>query len=469
MFVYHHFVVLLFITAINANIEVDNETVDFTCEFHSLIRGIYAERSYKTIFLQTRSAEDCIDEHLLRYWPVPIINLGAEETMYLKNNYNSEMLAIMCLATLNDLNLLDLTSIYYTYTPFPSFELEQHKLTSAAKFFINRLTNLKGKILLTLPDLFEPRTILYTDKSGQQKIGGYIGKFMHYFAAYYNCTLQFAYNITPHNVYHNSELLLTARNETVDIPISLISAQKGFNINEFSYPVEIGKLLTMIPVEPPVPTNMILLQIFNLKTNLCLFVIHWLLSLLLTLQTSKQRLTKKNSTAFTAKLTMLLTDPPTVEKIHSFDDVRALNMKIMVCEQDIPRITYYAGETFWQNYKPIFKIVKTFNEFQSYRQALNTKYAYLISLTVWPVFEEQQNYFATKLFRLSTDLSFTNFILYAFAVQENSFYKEPLRQFCVLVQETGIYQHWYAMSFYEMVKLEKINFVDLSGGYEQHS
>ncbi|XP_037942544.1 uncharacterized protein LOC119675418, partial [Teleopsis dalmanni] len=544
------------------NISLPTVRTEFDAAFSNILKRIETEKSYQHIYIHHKSPSDCLFEEVQKNISKPLITSNTTLSTYLKHYYNSEILVVASTTLTCDKELLDklaknlqhirqtrivllinmiyeqnmltslteffklchkykminimvlhqdfyLTHIYHSYSPFPHFQLEIKITHSISSYFPNRWRNMLGKVVYTLTDQMEPRTMLYTDAKGQQQMGGYVGKFMQVFSAYYNCKLQFPFNISNDRVIFLTELRQAARNETIDIASSMSSPQRENNIHEYPYTLEICRWYTMLPVEQPLASSELLLLVFSGELSLTITIILWLLSILLIISKDYNNLSYNLSTflriyfasytstlrgllgqpfkmeahpsfntkliylllfiaglyistGYQASLVYLLTNPPKERTIATFEDTINRNLKILLAEDERPHLVYYTGEEFWDKYKSAFTIVKTFAEFQTHRFTLDTNFGYATDTSVWPLFNEQQKYFSNRLFRLSTKLFYTNFVLWSLPVNENSYYKEPLSEMIFYLQAGGIMEYWHENTFYDMVALGRLSFEDLS-------
>ncbi|XP_049317822.1 uncharacterized protein LOC125780168 [Bactrocera dorsalis] len=78
---------------------------------------------------------------------------------------------------------------FYTFSYFPEFHLERKRMDEDC--FPNRIRDLKGIALRTLPDQLEPWTIVWRDRNGNIQISGFFTKILREFAKQNNATLSY--------------------------------------------------------------------------------------------------------------------------------------------------------------------------------------------------------------------------------------------------------------------------------------
>ncbi|CAD6996504.1 unnamed protein product [Ceratitis capitata] len=404
------------------------------------------------------------------------------------------------------------TRIYHSYDQFPDFKLEAHDTRSNSVIYPNRLADVNKTKLNILADQVEPNTMFYTSKRGNLYIAGYIGHFIASFAERYNFQLWLpdSYNATTDHVVYMEEIRQATRNGSIDVGASLSTPQKESNLHEYIYPVEFYQWLTMLPIESPLETYVFFIRFFRPAVVATLFFIIWLMCLIGTVeielthrglhcnrvllwlliipwdlellrgllcQSTTARLNSLNrrivfisvfilggilSNFFSTNLVKWLTVPPHEQPITTFQEVVKRKLQIQISEPDIAEVKFYRGADFWNEHRNIFKIVKTFDEYQDNIRKMDTRYAYVINTLAWPIIERRQRYFEHPLFRLSSSLYYTKGSLLSLPISENSMYKDLLSDFSLRSRESGLLDHWYEMTFFMMVLFGRFNLSDLS-------
>ncbi|CAD6996503.1 unnamed protein product [Ceratitis capitata] len=403
------------------------------------------------------------------------------------------------------------TNLYHSYNQFPNFELEIRNLQSRSPIYPNRFENVGRTKLRVLPDQIAPITILH-EIGNKTILEGYIGYFLKTFAARYNFQLWLPdnYVLSANRIISMEEIRQAARNNSIDVGASLSTPQKAANLHEYIYPIEFFQWLTMLPVEPPLEAYYFFITIFRPTYLLAIYIIaycvciifaievklrggnfRWDRSLLLILinpwnldllrgflsQSTAMRLNSATrriiflqifaiggalNYTFSRHMFNWLTVPPHGQPIGKFSDLAEHNLKILIPEPDIAEISFYRGENFWLEYGHIFKVVKTFEEFEDGLRTMDNRYAYIMDTLVWPITEQRQMYFKHPVFRLSNELYYTKGALLSLPISENSMYKDLLSAFCLRAQENGLLDHWYKMTFFTMLSLGRFNLEDTS-------
>lgn len=404
------------------------------------------------------------------------------------------------------------THIYHSYNQFPEFVLETRDMRNSICIFPNRLADVAKTKLNILADQVEPYTMFYVSKRGTLRIAGYIGHFIAQFADRYNFQLWLPdnYNSTTEHAVYTEEIRQAARNDSIDVGASLLTPQKEMNVHGYIYPIEFFQWLTMMPVEPPLETYQFFILFFRPavlaglffviwllcfvnaaqvelacrgihwnRTAIILLIIPWELNLLRGLLCQSTDIRAKCvsrriifilifllggilGNIFSTNLINWLTLPPHEEPIETFREAAKRNVKIQLATPAISDVRFYRGDDFWKANSDAFHIVKTIDEYQANIRKMDTRYGYVIESLAWPIIEHRQRYFTHPLFRLSENLYYTKGSLLSLPVSENCIYKDLLSDFYLRSRETGLLRHWYDITFYLMVKLERFSLKDLS-------
>ena len=169
------------------------------------------------------------------------------------------------------------------------------------------------------------------------------------------------------------------------------------------------------------------------------------------------------SSLFSAQMAKLITAPPKEPLSNSFESLFKRNITVLVAEVFRDSLRQYTKPEFYDTYsKTGFTWVQTIEEFTQKRLAWDPHYAYTVSAETWSILDQQQHYFATRLFRLSDNLTFNGFVLSSIPLPENSYFKEPLNEFVLKSTQFGLFQYWYSMAFYDMMQLKRIQLMDFS-------
>ncbi|KAH8319640.1 hypothetical protein KR074_002820 [Drosophila pseudoananassae] len=259
-----------------------------------IIKSIKMETSYRTIIL-LRSCDTCWDETQFHDM-VPVISFDGNQSTYLKQNFNSKVLALVCLYD-NDNNMLgtlysslqemrDTTTILfalsdeqirrtflkcfnqkmlnvlafkgadrntiYSYRAFPSFQIIRRNVTKIERYFKSQLKDLGGHIVKVLPDNTMPRTVAYRDANGNRKLAGYLFDFIKNYISTINATLQVVWDLVPEEgMIALPDLWRLSEKSEIDVPLGIFGLEivtpRPF------VPLQISSWYLMLPMEPAMP------------------------------------------------------------------------------------------------------------------------------------------------------------------------------------------------------------------------
>lgn len=405
------------------------------------------------------------------------------------------------------------TLLFYAYNPFPQVEVEIKRLTAlgttSTQMFPERLQNLQGHVVLTLPDQVEPRCVLSYDPSGKPILSGYVGHFIQLFAYYLNASLQFPFPIKRGEIMFYGDLEYMARNNTIDLAGSLVPAINAEYGHMYSYPFELTRICMMIPVAENKPIRVLFFYLMNYQMCLISLTYMFVFTALLNVEkfhTFKRKERRTGGTVFRftdailndvalrgilgqsfvmqpnpgfkmkltyilisltglylnliyeAYLQTLLTHPLKEKQPKTFGDLRAKPIYTLMSENEI----LYFDKKRHTDTSPLYRTV-SYEEFRRLRNNFNTSYAYPANNMVWETFyRNQQKFFSTNLFIFSEDACFQGSHLLSFALSENSIYQSKLNHLILLVRAHGLIDHWFRTSFTDMVAAGRASFRDLS-------
>ncbi|XP_052834728.1 LOW QUALITY PROTEIN: uncharacterized protein LOC128251678 [Drosophila gunungcola] len=140
------------------------------------------------------------------------------------------------------------------FEAFPQFKVVNYSFTENTKesdLYPDKMLDLRGGVIRTMPDYSEPNTILYQDKQGNKQILGYLWDIMEAYAKKHNAQLQVVNKYADGRTLNFIELLDVARSVAIDIAASIQPMSMGVleRTHEMSYPVNLASWCTMLPVE----------------------------------------------------------------------------------------------------------------------------------------------------------------------------------------------------------------------------
>ncbi|XP_055854403.1 uncharacterized protein LOC129918079 [Episyrphus balteatus] len=271
--------------------------------------------------------------------------------------------------------------------------------------------------------------------------------------------------------------------------------------NFYSFPYTGYDWCLMVPIEPKIPIYKVFAYIFHWKAFALTVLIFVLLSVSLgiadRISNSQQTLIRRNFffnidcfrgilgqsifevpnaswstkiiyllifllgimivTSYDAFLQSFMTEPPTENMIRSFDDLKASGIKAYIYKTDFN--TMLSVRPDMNQYLNSFEVE---TNFEKYKENPNTKYAYSTNTVLWGIFKNQQTFFDQQLFRWSADLCIWNNIQAAFALNDNSIYRNVLNMHILEVQSAGFIDFWMTKAFYELMELGRIQKMNIN-------
>ncbi|XP_073817358.1 uncharacterized protein [Musca autumnalis] len=402
----------------------------------------------------------------------------------------------------------------YTFQVYPEFMLQIKKFENTTHLFPNKVNNVYGKELRTIPDQVMPRSVVYTDDRGQLQVTGYITEFINMFAKYINSTLIYPEDMIPGNTLFYRDFVNWTQMDLLDIPCSITPLMGGETTPLMSYTYEVLNWCLMIPEEEPLSYQDFLKGFLTLQILLGIFVMDVIFTILLTLSQQLMHYRKYHTiavdltnilinpqvilahlgssfklhaypglslriiyvamfisgllytTAFSVQLNAFLTRP-TVHSITTLDDMLKYKLKILAAKDEYTTLMKLSGDDFIP-YLSLFKIIDSYKDFADMRTAFNRTYAYPVTSSVWYVYATRQKLFTQPMFH-RTDICFKSMDLMAFVLPRNSLYKEHLDTLIIRATDMGLLSYWLQNSFYGLVKIGTLTFEDLSNSEDAAS
>ncbi|XP_019892076.2 uncharacterized protein LOC101887372 [Musca domestica] len=400
-----------------------------------------------------------------------------------------------------------MTQMLYTFKVFPEFKLQIQKLENFENLLPSKMDNVYGKVLRTIPDQVMPRSVVYTDECGKLQVTGYIAQFIRMFARYINSTLKFPDDMIPGNTLFYRDFVNWTQMELLDLPCSITPLMSGETVSRMSYTYEVLSWCLMIPEEDPLTYQDFLKGFLTLQMLVGIFVMDVIFTTLLTLSQQLMYYRKYHTfdveisnilinpqvilahlgssfklnaypglslriiyvalfvsgllytTAFSVQLNAFLTRP-TVQSITSLEDMLKYRITILTAKNEYTTLMKLSGDHFIP-YLSLFKVIESYTEFADMRTAFNRSYAYPVTSSVWHVYATRQKLFSQPMFR-RTDACFKSLDLMAFVLPRNSIYKQKLDILIARVSDMGLISFWLKNNFYDLVKIGKFSFEDLS-------
>jgi len=366
------------------------------------------------------------------------------------------------------------TQMVSSFEAYPQFKVVNQTFTEATEMsdlYPNKMVDLRGGNIRTMPDYSEPSTILYQDKEGNKQILGYLWDIMEAYARKHNAQLQVVNKYVDDRTLNTIELLDVAQNGLIDIAASIQPMSVGSldRIHEMSYPVNQASWCTMMPVERQLDVSELLSRVLP-YTTFALLIFLWIFHEALKGRVRRyQRLQRIGwlvlatfvTSYYLGKLLTLFADPPSLPPIDSLAALIESPVRIITTRPEFSSIEF----TQRTKYSAAFRLTSKTLVLIGLRNALNTSYGYTLTSEKWKMYKEQQKRSSRPLFRYSKDLCFYEMVPFGLVIPENSAHRAPLHNFTLLLQQSGLHDFWVARGFHYMVKAGKIHLADFKERY----
>ncbi|XP_068152806.1 uncharacterized protein [Drosophila tropicalis] len=368
------------------------------------------------------------------------------------------------------------TRIVYVFEAFPSFAMKKQEFVANSSWlYPNKMLDLKGYGLRTLPDLSEPNTILYHDANGQPRLLGYVWDMVKEYACKRNAHLKLISKPVEGKTLTHIQLMDLARDRSLDIAASVqpMTLRYQDRTSQYAYPVHCSSWCTMIPMEQGIELRDLYAWTVPVQTMIFLGFIVLMHQLLHNRWLRLRRLQAIGwlvlaallSLNFKGRILGLFVVPPLESPIDSFQAMASSKVRIFGNRAEYNSYDFDMRTKF----STVFRLSDSPSELIRLRNSLNISYAYTVTHTKWQLYAEQQAHSSRPLFRYSTDLCYYEMTPFALVIPENSPHRAPLHSFTLAVVESGLFDHWVAKSFYYMVEAGRLHMKDLFPERQAHS
>ncbi|KAH8247659.1 hypothetical protein KR038_007606, partial [Drosophila bunnanda] len=373
-----------------------------------------------------------------------------------------------------------ITKELYSFEAFPMFKMMNHSFawnSQVSSLYPDKMSDLRGGQIRTMPDYSEPNTIFYEDKQGNRQIIGYLWDIMEAYARKHNARLHVVNKYADGRTLNLIELLDMGRSGVVDVAASIqpISLAPHDRYREISYPVDVTSWCTMLPVERDLDVSELLSRVMPYRTFGFMILLWICYGVLRGRWRQHQRvqqigwlvLATMLSSNYLGRLLTYLAYPSSVPPIDSLADLIESPVRIFSLRAEYSALEF----TKRTKYSAAFRLTYKASDLIAKRNSLNTSFGYTVTNTKWKLFEEQQKHSTRPLFRYSRsqDLCFYEMIPFGFVVPENSAHRATIHHFSLQLRESGLFDLWVSRGFSYMVRAGKMHFADLREPYRANT
>ncbi|XP_054089501.1 uncharacterized protein LOC128922573 [Zeugodacus cucurbitae] len=393
---------------------------------------------------------------------------------------------------------------FYTFSYFPQFHLERKSLDEDC--FPNRIRDLKGVALRTLPDQLEPWSIVWRDRNDEIQIGGFLTKIVREFAKRNNATLTYPVPLETDVFVGIGTWAPLLQNDTVDVVCGITIAGDGNEFLDETAPVMIVDWTIMLPLPARIPDSEIFVFLLNSVLGLLLLILLFVFSSALTFESLvMQRRTSTESfffflwtltnvvlrgiigqpsyvqvhisarflkrflymilflsgifmsTLISASLQSYLTSSLRYPRVNDMKDLYFSGMKIKISQYEYYLLPRYFSPYYLNALDKVLEIVPSFDEIQRQRTILDARYAFTILSPMWSVMTKYQSHLRQPLFYVNENLYLSKGIPMAIPMQTNSIFLQALNNMIHEIQSVGLMKLWANQVYDDMVAAKKLN------------
>ncbi|XP_039959570.1 uncharacterized protein LOC120774176 [Bactrocera tryoni] len=390
------------------------------------------------------------------------------------------------------------TKLFYSYSIFPSFELEVKMFgADGMAVFPRRMLDLQGYGIRTVPDQIFPWSFTY-ELDGQVKIGGYVQKLMEIYANYLNATLTYPVPILLNDVTISPRIGELVASNQLDIPTSRMFIEIAENFDEASIPFGVSSLHIMAPIVRH-HSFWSFLAIYGKWQHLTFWLLSFSSSVMLFCLCRRfqymrvGRRFQKNFfaallepnylssnfgvvhplrmqhlvtlrliicvsavcslclyTDFTAHLNTFMTKPTMVRNPKSWHDLDYDGHKVLFSKEFYAYVRMWCGEAC-AHIERSLEIIDSREKFGELQLGFNTSYAYPTDVFSWHLFKLQMLKLKQPIFRM-TDICLKPRVFQCFFLPRNSIFKESLDLFLTRIVDHGLQEYLIYMTYLEAVR-----------------
>uniref|UniRef100_A0A1I8MSM2 Ionotropic glutamate receptor C-terminal domain-containing protein n=1 Tax=Musca domestica TaxID=7370 RepID=A0A1I8MSM2_MUSDO len=374
----------------------------------------------------------------------------------------------------------DVASLDLCYVPnlFPSFVLRSHNMSGSSnfRFYPNHVRNMNKSPLRLSLKKGSNKSYILKEVNGIYSLGGHVGHFFDEFARFHNATITFPTG------YHDAFVFdAFLDNDTLDMSQQLaLNNYKSDRVHSDCY--SLTDWCIMVPTASPIPDYMFYAMIFDLKILTLILVTIFVLTfaidltfwfegrttnpwnILFNIYTFNGMLGQPYqmeanysgwrsvlyvltcfgdvmvNTTYVTYLQSFNASPPTERPINTLEDALANPKKILMYEDEFSKMNN-----------------EIINDYDFY----DTRYLYPVPEVQWSLYEQQQEFFAKRKFRLS-NICLVKMYGQMVPMQADSPFEEAVNEMIGIAHQAGLTNHWEQMAFMEAVQRKRINLTDSS-------
>ncbi|XP_017080101.1 uncharacterized protein LOC108113905 [Drosophila eugracilis] len=514
-----------------------------TSWLNPILISIYKDKPHETVLLLRHSQQS--NASGLERFPWPVFNFNEQMDFYVRGSFNNEVLVMIWLTGNSDLDsdlwqaldrsLLNMRKVrvlllrkwektptvdtantverlrflhvavigqgnrIYRLQPYaPERWLEINPKHSP---IFSKVRNYYGRYILTLPDQFAPRSIVYRNpKTGELELTGYVYKFLVEFTQRYNFTFRWQRPIKEGERLNLILLRNMTLNGTINMPISLCGFELPTEFGVFSNIFDMENWYIMVPRAQEIPTADVYVVMCSGNFLIVLLIFYCIFTILDTCfgplllkkrvdwtnlvlnermisgimgqsfnmcarHTISSRVTNATlfllglvlSTLYAAHLKTLLTKRPTSSQITTFEQLRDSPVNVFFEEAE----RFYLKEFMWQ--RPIRAIKDQLHfagtgEYFALRSGLNRSNAFSILTSEWQIVAKRQELFKQPVFTVRPQLRvISTSVLLSLVMQSNSIYEHHINDLIRRSQSAGIVEYWKQQTLREMITMGMIS------------
>lgn len=513
-----------------------------TSWINPILTSIYKDRHHETVLLLQHSQHG--NASGLERFPWPVFSFNEQMDFYVRGKYNSEMLVLIwqtgnsdwdldlwqaldrsllnmrkvrvlllrkwekiptadVAATAEHLLFLHVAVIgqgnrIYRLQPYaPQSWLQVDPIESP--IFI-KIRNYFGRYIVTLPDQFPPRSIVYRNpKTDEIQMTGYVYKFLLEFIRIYNFTFRWQRPIVQGERMNLILLRNMTLNGTINLAISLCGFETPSELGVFSDVYDMEEWYIMVPRAQEISIADVYVVMVSGNFLIVLIIFYFIFTILDTCfgplllkervdwsnlmlnermisgimgqsfnmsarNTISSKVTNATlfllglvlSTLYAAHLKTLLTKRPTSQQISNFKQLRDSPVTVFFEEAE----RFYLKHA-WD--RPIRYIKDQLNfretiEYNALRMGLNRSNAFSALTSEWMIVAKRQELFKQPIFTVQPELRvIQTSVLLSLVMQSNSIYEDHINDLIHRVQSAGIVEYWKQQTLREMITMGMIS------------